>query len=200
MSFEPHSQVGQDRFAWEVTGRCWAGSYVDIGCGDPVSGSNSYGLEKAGWYGLLVDRYDDANRRSTRLGRCIVADAVTVDWHREIGKLSYTLLPPSDIPIISYLSLDCDENSLGVLRVLPLDIFRFAAITIEHDKYRLGPAQQDGQREMLKSHGYDLVCADVMWEGNRFEDWWVLPGAVDQAKVDLFRCEGVNGLDIVARV
>ena len=189
MIFQPHSQVGQDRFAYEVCGRKTDGTFVDIGCGDPISCNNTYALEQIGWRGLCLDRVADPQRIHLRSAKNVVADGMEADWRFLLRGMP---------PLIDYLSLDCDENSLGVLASLPLADYGFGVITIEHDRYRLGNEQADRERELLSHSGYVLICKDVKWEGNPFEDWWTSAFSKYTGLASRFRCEGVNGLDIVA--
>ena len=50
-----YSQFAEDLLIKNLLGRKEPGFYVDIGCHHPRRGSNTYGLYKSGWAGLLVD-------------------------------------------------------------------------------------------------------------------------------------------------
>lgn len=54
IDIDSYSQFGEDVFVRHLlSGR--HGTYVDIGSGHPISGSNSYAFYKLGWTGILVD-------------------------------------------------------------------------------------------------------------------------------------------------
>lgn len=50
-----YSQFAEDLLIKNLLGKKEPGFYVDIGCHHPRRGSNTYGLYKSGWRGLLVD-------------------------------------------------------------------------------------------------------------------------------------------------
>ena len=49
-----YAQFGEDVFVRHLLSSA-QGTYVDIGSGHPISGSNSYGFYELGWNGILVD-------------------------------------------------------------------------------------------------------------------------------------------------
>ena len=54
MSFDFYSKEMQDVFALMLNGQ--KGSFIDIGCNHPITGNNTYALEKrARWRGVLCD-------------------------------------------------------------------------------------------------------------------------------------------------
>ena len=121
-----------------------------------------------GWTGLRVDIVDWSLGRKSPF---IIADATKHNpaishFAKQHGRR------------IDYLSLDCDEDTVAAMFALPFSEFQFGAITIEHDKYRLGPGPQKAIRDFLIPMGYRLIRADVPapppWSGP-FEDWFVLP-------------------------
>ena len=194
MTFQSHSQAGQDRFAYEVCGRKTDGTFLDLGCGDPEAYNNTYGLEKIGWRGICVDRYADPKRQPARTSPCLVANAADAGLLRN---MLAGVMPP----LIDYLSLDCDENSFAVLAALPLDDYGFGVITIEHDRYLRGDDLAEQQRDLLTGRcHYALICKDVHWEGGAFEDWYVASASQYYVNALRFICEGKMGSDIVNRV
>lgn len=54
-SARTYSQFGEDAILRSIFGGARSGHYIDVGAGDPVRGSNTYGLYRAGWRGLLID-------------------------------------------------------------------------------------------------------------------------------------------------
>jgi hypothetical protein len=178
MSFQSHSQAGQDQFAWEILGHK-PGTFLDIGANHPVEKSNTYALEQMGWTGIMVE--NDAHcvdlLRAQR-GACLLAgDATKLDW-------TTVALPHGGI---EYLSLDVDESTLAVLRNLMAAKARFSLITLEHDAYRFGTERRDEMAELLRGDRYDILCADVCDKGLSFEIWAVDPLAVDMKKAEKFR-------------
>jgi hypothetical protein len=178
VELNPRGQAGQDRFAFAVTGRPEAGTFLDVGSGDPVLYSNSCLLEEAGWRGLLVDRCDCPNISIFRKTEFLQTDALAVDW-------SSVLAAHALGPRIDYLSFDLDDDGAAALARLPWADVRFSALTVEHDGYRLGNGPRAAMRELLTGHGYRLLCPDVVLDGfGAFEDWWVDPTGV-QCEVDM---------------
>lgn len=171
-TFQSYAQVGQDCFAYGMNGGR-PGSFLDIGCGHPTAYSNTYGLEKAGWTGVCVDRYADAawgSSANDRKARRIVDDARTINWDAVYNR---GLIPPEAMSVhVNYLSLDCDEQSYDVLIHLPTWLV-FDCCTVEDDRYRLGPSQFDAIKKYMTALGYHCTHPEVLWEGKPFETWWI---------------------------
>lgn len=148
-----HSQCGQDKWVYDNLGP--GGTFLDIGCGDPILLSNTYALEQVGWTGTCIDiqHFD----YSKRVAKFIHADAVNLKWNYEPD----------------YISLDVDWVCLQVLKNLIRDEITFKALTIEHNRYCKGDDIRNEMRTILFSQGYTLEKADVAFEGNEFEDWWL---------------------------
>lgn len=101
----------------------------------------------------------------------LCADARSIDYRKKFKEWGF----PKDI---DYLSLDLDPPSVTFecLKKLPLDEYRFAVITYEHDVYRADEELRKESREIFKSYGYELICPDVTWNAHMkdpFEDWYV---------------------------
>lgn len=165
-----HSQALQDVFARVVSS--WSGvrTYLEIGAGDPESGSNTLALERDGWNGLSIEWDGELSKRfgRVRTNKIICGNALSQDYRSLIEE---SLLQP-----IGYLQVDIDpaEQSLACLMLIPLDTFRFTCITFEHDRYSQGKRVRNLQRQHLRTLGYVLVRGDVTWKpGHPFEDWWV---------------------------
>lgn len=157
--FAKYSQIGQDYFGWCVTPSN-NGTFLDIGCDDGVTGSNSLALEELGWTGLCLDHNVSAvaKANAARRCQCVCIDATTTDYG---GFTSY-----------DYLSLDVDEASLPALKQMTLHPLAFRAITAEHDFYSLGDARRSAMRAIL-APTHELVFADIHYKGWSFEDWFV---------------------------
>lgn len=151
------------------------GTFLDVGAGHATFLSNTFLLEGIGWRGLCVDR--DANNAAAfatqRTSTFLLADAKQLDWT--------STLATHGLSDVTYLSLDCDENTLDIARGL-FPAVKFKAATIEHDAYQFGDTPRAAMRQMLQDQGYALVAGNVCGSGDRklpFEDWWVDPQHVD---------------------
>ena len=183
-----YSELCQDMFVLTMLNGKRDGVFLEIGCGDPVNGSNTKLLEELGWTGLSIDVNHDLVEKFRGIRTCkfLEVDATRFD----LGVLTGDY---------DYLQIDIEPplGSLQTLLRLPFDRHRFAVVTFEHDAYRsLGI--RDRSRAYLRSHGYVLVVGDVAI--NKYEsceDWWVHPELVDPRLVCQMRdCgEGVKRAD-----
>jgi hypothetical protein len=195
-----YSQAGQDQFVHAIHGGV-PGTFLDIGCHEPVYISNTYALEQLGWRGLLVDIVPEFGPRiaEKRTSPFLCADATTIDWVIAVRDYS---LPKT----VDYLSFDLDEAGASALARMPWTTLRFRILTVEHDAYRFGDGPRQAMRALLRGHGYDLLCPDVCNGGPEygltvdFEDWWVDPTQVDMNIANKFRTTGATRwADIVGR-
>jgi hypothetical protein len=163
-----YSQAGQDLWVIETLKGKRDGTFLDVGCYEPIDISNTFKLEsELGWAGLGIDKDAKHSHSWKMLGRnFICADAREVDW---LATCSIHGLGRH----IDYLSLDVDENQLEVVRKFPWDKIRFNVMTVEHDSYRFGNTVRDEIRAILKSHSYKIAVEDVAIASVPFEDWWV---------------------------
>ncbi len=183
-----NSQAGQDLFVLAMLKGKTAGTYLEIGCHDPVYSSNTVAMERDfGWRGVSIDIQSVVVQRfnSLRVNQAVECDATQADYAfllKQAGILETD---------IDYASVDCDpaRNTYAALKRLPLDTHRFAVITYEHDAYASGPEFKFRSREFLESRGYHLVVSNVSASGlnTDFEDWWVHPSLVDPAVVAKFK-------------
>ena len=182
------SQSMQDMFVLMALDGKKNGVYVELGADLPRIINNTYLLESEfDWAGVSFE-YDAAKVaffNTIRRNKCICTDATTFDYKFLFEERNY----PKQI---DYLQLDLDpaEGTLEALKNLPLDDYRFTAITYETDVYRAGADVQDEEIEILKSYGYELVVRNVANEGNPYEDWWVDPNIVDRAIIDKLKMDG----------
>ena len=182
------SQSMQDMFVLMALDGKRNGVYVELGADLPRIINNTYLLEtEFDWAGVSFE-YDAqkvAFFNTIRRNKCICTDATTFDYKFLFEERNY----PKQI---DYLQLDLDpaEGTLAALKKLPLDDYRFTAITYETDVYRAGADVQDEEIEYLKSYGYELVVRNVANEGNPYEDWWVDPNVVDRAIIDKLKMDG----------
>jgi len=183
------SQAGQDLFVAYMLNLKRDGTWLEIGCGHPLHGNNTYMLEtELDWSGISIDLHDYSNDDRSWSDRpnakFIKSDAVTFD---------YTVLNE----YYDYLQIDVD--TVGALTILEqtLKSQEFAAITFEHD---IWAGQQNlailvNSRELLAEHGYELVVNNVVCPPDRgrgihplwFEDWYVNPKHVAKPLIDLVK-------------
>ena len=174
-----YSESFQDLFVLTMLDGLRDSCYLEIGAGHPIETSNTYLLESAfGWTGVSIDINPDyaplwREKRKSRLS-CI--DARDVNYRGLLGKLT----PSSDF---GYLQIDIDDinATFELLGLIPLKVYRFAVVTIEHDwcKNR-DDRQKKAIRKYLADQGYVLAAADVSVIGTfaPFEDWFVHPDLV----------------------
>ena len=157
------------------------GYYLDIGSCASIGSNNSYFFESLDWKGICIEKnpiFNDSYK--TRTCRYINDDALNIDYEKIFEE---EVFPQS----IDYLSLDVDEASAEVLKMLPLDKYRFKVITIEHDSHVYGGLHKTPQRALLKSHNYFLLGEDVLNQSGRnigqehaWEDWFVDPNCFEK--------------------
>ena len=184
---EFHSQIGQDAFVYWVLKFKKNGFFVDIGAHDPIYINNTYLLETGfNWSGVLIEKDQEwVNKYGIRNCNILCADARKIDYRAKFKEWGF----PKDI---DYLSLDLEPPlvTLECLKKLPLNEYRFAVVTYEHDIYRSKEIYRTESREIFKSYGYDLICPDVTWNAHMkdpFEDWYVHPDLVDMKRLDKIR-------------
>lgn len=198
------SQSGQDRFvSCLIPGH--HGAFLDIGANHPIELSNSYSLEKElFWTGLLVERDPHCVEllKQHRASPVLAQDALAVHWPYAIGLLQDFAGDKDNCPI-DYLSLDCDENTLAILKRLMEQVgftTRFRVLTVETDAYRFGPGPRDAIDALLKDYGYDVLCKNVRaTDGSIYETWAVSPGLVNMEKAERLRSDGLIWSDILKR-
>jgi hypothetical protein len=185
---ETYSYTAQDLIVTELLNKKQNGVYVELGSHLPITGSNTYLLEKNyNWTGLSIDISSEFVDKfnEVRVNKAIVANAVTFDY------LQY--FRENDFPNqIDYLSLDVDgnhkfdgtrelNNGLLSLITLPLTKYRFTVIHFEHESFfPKNIATRDAQREILSSLGYGLLFTDDT------DDCWVDTSVIPWEKARLF--------------
>jgi hypothetical protein len=148
-----------------------SGTFLDIGCREPLNHSNTALLEKYGWSGIGLDlqNYSDLWKKFRPLSNFVHANAILPDYEKLFEE--YNLQDPID-----YLSIDLDGRGIAFecLKKVLNSGYEFKVLTIEHDAYS-GNVESDmlPQRELLLSKGYVLVrpCDYI-------EDFWINPNYV----------------------
>lgn len=174
--FKSYSQAGQDEWVYRVAkaNGIEKGLFVDVGCSHPIEINNTYGLERIGWFGRLVDNDLGAVETCRRHRRSSICKH---DMTNDLDAGSFWIGLPA---VVDYLSLDIDNATLGALKLIPMEPgrLRFAVATIEHDSYRLGNGMRDAIRDHMHAHGYKIAVQDVKHDGLEFEDWWYHPDLI----------------------
>jgi hypothetical protein len=196
---ETYSRDLQDVFVYSITNKKESGSYVEIGAGDPIKGSNTYLLEKNfNWIGISIEI--DSNLcqlfKQKRKNEIICNDATIVNYNELIKKAN---LPTE----IDYLQVDCEPalTTLNALKKIPLEIYKFSVITFEHDNYNYSVQNENYHvrllsREYLSKFGYVMIANDICCKNKkdkRFEDWWIYPELIDSEMIKKFiATNGIN--------
>ena len=187
-----NSQVRQDTFVDKLLNKD-EGFFLDIGAGTGGRApqhagdfSNTYFFEYyRGWNGIAID-YDRAWYDAVKDAR---PDTVHCEDLLEvnINEFLESIGCPENI---DYISLDVDDAQWKVFNEFDWSKYKFKVLTLEHNLYQSTehcPFTKDypdhrkkiadeykKYREILASHGYSILWADVVLNGyGRIEDWWV---------------------------
>lgn len=179
-----HSNLHQDMFVLTALNGKTNGTYLEIGCNDPIVINNTYLLEnKFKWKGVSIDivEHHVVNFNSKRINPAYCQDALTTDYFALTQSVGLGT-------IIDYLSIDADPPAItfAALNKIPHDILKFRVITFEHDCYtgKDGIRIRSESRDYLSSLGYELVVNDVASMGHSVEDWYVHPQYVEKSVID----------------
>jgi hypothetical protein len=166
-----NSQAGQESFVIHVLRSKHSGTYLEVGAGHPIVGSNTLVLEQQfNWKGLSIDISSEFRYlwHSIRKNPLLVKDALA--------------LQPQDIftvfqSHIDYLQIDVNDpkNCRLILQRLINFGLTFGVLTIEHDTYvnRNNVIENQQIRKLLAKNGYCIIAEDVSHRWRAFEDWWV---------------------------
>lgn len=170
--YETYSQIGQDLFVINLFDRKRNGLFLDIGGGPPHFINNTYLLEKKyGWNGISIDldfRNKIAWECSDRNTTLLYEDAFDIDYNDLIDKI----LIDNNSSRIDYLSLDLEPPSITLellYKIITTTKHRFSVITFEHDSWRGFDYILKSSRDLLNSHGYQIVADNI----NNQEDWYI---------------------------
>lgn len=196
-----YSDDRQDEFVYNLLKFKRDGYYLDIGSGASVGSNNSYFFESLDWKGICIEKnpiFNDSYKDRTCI--YINEDALRVYYE-------YVLFENNFPASIDYLSLDVDEQTTEVLKILPLDKYRFKVITIEHDGHYYGDLYKKPQREILKYHDYFLLCEDVLNQSGRnigkehaWEDWYCDPNYFKKEELEKLYSYRLNTEQIIQKI
>jgi len=196
-----YSDAKQDQFVVNILNFKKNGYCVDIGSCHSIFSNNTFYFQDLDWTSISVEIESVYNESygTRKSGVHLNEDALGVDYRQVFEEYEF----PKNI---DYLSLDVDTLSLNVLKILPLDEYRFKVITIEHDGYLYGDEYREEQRSILESFGYLLLCSNVYvqqpgYEGKEypFEDWWVDPSEFDESLMQKLKSENEYPSEIIAK-
>lgn len=180
-----YADAGQDQFVARMLQFKRNGYCVDIGSCHSIISNNTFAFQELDWASITVEinsEYNDSYR-SRKNSKHYNENALKIDYQK--------IFEENNFPeTIDYLSLDIDTLSLDVLKILPLNKYKFRIITIEHDAYLYGDEYRLKQREILKNNNYILACPNILvpnpghigYDGVSlcpFEDWWVYQNEFD---------------------
>jgi len=151
-----YSQIGQDKWVCEKLNFLKNGTWLDIGCQNPIYINNTYAMEsQLSWSGLSIDIDTAAINSWTQSGRnlshLINADALALNYEELLHSFNFP-------KVIDYLSMDLEPPTLTLkaLYKIPFNSYKFKCITYETDAYRnLGT--ETPARNYLMDQGYVLV-------------------------------------------
>jgi len=182
-----YAQTYQDMFILTMLKGKREGKYLEIGAADPFKGSNTALLEKQfGWVGASLEILEDeVNKfKRQRTNPVFLQDATKVDYTKFLQELDLG----TDY---DYLQVDCEPPSttFEILKKIPLDRYRFAVITFEHDYYAdITKSYRKLSREYLQAKGYVLVASNIAPNSTAcYEDWWVHPELVDKDIIEIMK-------------
>lgn len=173
--FLSFSQFGEDAFVhWQLKDSPFSnvpGTYLDIGSGDPVRGSNTYAFYRRGWTGVLVDpierNVEEAVllRPRDRVKRACIGSSVGVVEFFELDSYEYStadkeriqqLREGGDVPRATY------EVPMTTVADLGMDMTPDAPTLLSIDV-------EGGETEVLDGIDWSLVCPALIvieeWDG-----------------------------------
>jgi hypothetical protein len=166
-----NSREFQDLFVLSILDKKRNGTYLEIGSGHPIAGSNTFLLENNyNWKGisLELDSHLFNTFIKTRKNICLNIDATNVDYYNLIMQMGYSTH-------IDFLQLDIDPapNTFKALNKINFEKLSFSIITFEHDLYQGHVFEKHLSRDIITSYGYTLVKENVMHDNDAFEDWYI---------------------------
>tara|TARA_Y100000296_G_C5096746_1_gene217775 strand:- start:59 stop:754 length:696 start_codon:yes stop_codon:yes gene_type:complete len=176
------SNEKQDEFVYHLLAKYMdkPGFFLDVGCGDPKDGSNTYIFDKYfDWSGIGFDIGNVekdcswSEHRRTKFCRIDTTDE----------EFTETLEDLVGNTIVDYISLDVDWGDniyahRALKRIMDADI-KFRVMTLEHEFFKYGDLVTKPTRKTLTELGYEMLFENVAFPDgpgqDGFEDWWVHP-------------------------
>ena len=187
-----HSLEQQDEFVVNVLNHKRNGIFLDVACGHPYGGNNTYTLEKQyDWTGFCFDIYDCESIHNWSSHR--TSDFVRMDATTE-AMTNFLKAKFEHGTVIDYVSLDIDGDSIAALRRIVDSGVKIATITFEHEVTGRGEEPHRLSREILEDLGMVRLFEDLdhplRFTGDSpdpyyFEDWWIHPSYVDSSVLEI---------------
>jgi len=205
-----YSYEQQDEFIINLFDQKTNGFFIDIACGNPLLGNNSYALDSQfAWTGLCFESGDvstahfvsgqDQEIQTVKFSDVRNAELIQIDvTTAEFSELLRQRIPATQI--VDYISVDVDSGgrnfALDALQKIVDAGVRFKAMTFEHEIY-LNDTIQQSSRELLESLGYRRLFSNIrLWGGGviddvgKFsEDWWIDPTYFDKDILDIAKSD-----------
>jgi hypothetical protein len=200
-----YSAVSQDEFVANILGFKKNGYCVDIGSGHSIESNNTFYFQSLDWCCISVEIDSSFNETylTRKNGVHLNENALRVEYENVLSEYEFPT-------VVDYLSLDVDTCSLNVLKILPLDKYKFKIITIEHDAYLYNDKYREDQRRILTEAGYKLLCSNVLvpnpghsgynGEDCPFEDWWIYPSEFNSNITQKIECDMSFPSEIISKV
>jgi tetratricopeptide (TPR) repeat protein len=183
-----YAQIYQDLFPLTELNGKQNGTYLEVGCHDPIISNNTYLLESVfGWTGISIDiePHHISKFRLKRNNTAICADATQIDYESLLSGMP---------EVIDYLQVDCEppKVSFEILKKILATGKVFKTITFEHDSYLAGDEIKNESRKLL-GKDYVLVVPDVKFDATGvFEDWWAHKAIAKKTYASMEEYFGMN--------
>lgn len=150
-------------------------TYIEVGGYEPVSLSNTYNLEIAGWRGFTLEINTDYQNLwescNERKNKVYWEDAVIFDYQLALNENNLS-------NHIGYLSCDIEppENTFNALKKILSQNITIDCITFEHDNYQSNNDWDKIVTDFLNNVGYKVAVYNVYPDNKRnkkFETWYV---------------------------
>ncbi len=200
-----YSYEQQDEFIVNLFKQKKDGFFIDVACGHPMLGNNTFTLDSSfNWKGFCFELSDVS---VSQFVKGEDGQTYTVGWKdirnnpfvsMDATSQSFTNFLMSNIPegtVVDYISLDVDAAGTNLAlpslrRILDAGV-KFKAMTFEHEIYLNGHTQP-ASVELLEGLGYRRLFRNVRLWGGRVqddigkfsEDWWINPEYFDE---DIFK-------------
>lgn len=168
-----YSQLGQDNFVYDILEMKKRGIFVDIGASEPITYSNTYGLEtQLDWTGVLVESNSDMQimLKEQRRSKVYQSGFIYKDGNSNINDI----LLETNATHIDYLSVDIDGDEYEVIKTIDFNKFTFSIIDVEHDIYRHNKLdKRNNISNHLSFNGYhyfysvgvdDIFISTAIWQ------------------------------------
>lgn len=150
MKYYSQPQTGQDEVVLEILENKKNGYFIDIGCHDAFSISNTATMEtELGWKGLGFDLEINESWTQRPNTKTYEADILTLNLEK--------IFAEEDVPeVVDFLNVDLEpwQPTFEAFKMIPHDKYKFRTIAFEHDGYRSGAGWVSMTNNYITSLGY----------------------------------------------